>query len=304
VSHNPPVMACHVQGCIRDGIPLYEFWQDFRVKSKFWGKSIEFTPYGNCYLKFLNSGELFTWKKVISAIHNVIGGTPWAEHYGELKVTNHLTKEHCLLNFRQEKGLFSQSSDNEVTGFVHDANGVEVFALKGNWHERLFVLGPPAEKNLHGHPEYANSLASLKISSSKKQEKHASSKAVSQLIWQHKAMPEDFKMNYGFNEFTLSLNDLLPSIEGLLPPTDTRFRPDQRMYEEGMAEQADIEKARLEELQRERRRLMDTDNNPWKPAWFTKVRDPMTQEDAWIYNGKYWDSRNSGTLNVSSCHLW
>lgn len=62
VCHNPPTMACHVQGCLLDdGSFKYEFSQDFRVKSKFWGKSIEFTPYGTCRLYLHSTGEVFTW---------------------------------------------------------------------------------------------------------------------------------------------------------------------------------------------------------------------------------------------------
>lgn len=35
-------------------------------------------------------------------------------------------------------------------------------------------------------------------------------------------------------------------MEGIVAPTDTRFRGDQRLFEEGMVDQADEEKVRLE----------------------------------------------------------
>lgn len=41
-------------------------------------------------------------------------------------------------------------------------------------------------------------------------------------------MPEDFEMYYGFTRFAIELNEMTPELEKLLPPTDTRFRPDQR----------------------------------------------------------------------------
>lgn len=41
-------------------------------------------------------------------------------------------------------------------------------------------------------------------------------------------MPEDQEQYYGFTQFALELNELDSSLRTLLPPTDTRFRPDQR----------------------------------------------------------------------------
>ena len=41
VSHHPPISACYASS------PNFEFWQDIRIKTKFWGKSMEFQPLGN-----------------------------------------------------------------------------------------------------------------------------------------------------------------------------------------------------------------------------------------------------------------
>jgi len=46
----------------------------------------------------------------------------------------------------------------------------------------------------------------------------------------------------------------------VLPPTDSRFRPDQRALENGNYEVASNEKHRLEEKQRAVRRLMEKNN--------------------------------------------
>ncbi len=294
-------MACHVEGCLKNDYPMYEFWQDFRVKSKFWGKSIEFIPYGNCYLKFNNTGEVFTWKKVTSSIHNVIGGTPWAEHYGELKIKNTLKNETCTLNFRQERGLFSQSSDNEVNGIVRNAEGKEMYLIKGSWNERLFAIRLNTDSS---HRDFSTSLTSLRDLSLNQDANFSKLEKYSQLIWQHKNMPENYKANYGFNEFTMSLNEFLPSLEPFIPPTDTRRRPDQRLYELGDVSLAEREKMRIEDLQRERRKAMDTDLNAWKPLWFEKVVNPLTLDDSWQYNGKYWDVRRSQSFESISFKLW
>lgn len=40
--------------------------------------------------------------------------------------------------------------------------------------------------------------------------------------------PDDYFDYYGFSRYARELNELTPELEAVLPPTDTRFRPDQR----------------------------------------------------------------------------
>lgn len=42
------------------------------------------------------------------------------------------------------------------------------------------------------------------------------------------SMPTDYELYYGFTRFAVELNELCPEMRELLPPTDARFRPDQR----------------------------------------------------------------------------
>ena len=46
--------------------------------------------------------------------------------------------------------------------------------------------------------------------------------------------------------------------EGLIAPTDSRFRGDLRLFENGFSDEADVEKLRLEEKQRAARALRET----------------------------------------------
>jgi len=43
-------------------------------------------------------------------------------------------------------------------------------------------------------------------------------------------MPEDYELYYGFSRFAMELNEILPDEEDELPCTDSRFRPDQRLF--------------------------------------------------------------------------
>ena len=61
VSHHPPVSVCHATS------EKWSWWQDFRVKTKFWGKSMEFQPEGVVNLMLVlpdGTKEYYSWNKV------------------------------------------------------------------------------------------------------------------------------------------------------------------------------------------------------------------------------------------------
>lgn len=68
-------------------------------------------------------------------------------------------------------------------------------------------------------------------------------------------LPENFERYYNFTKISLNLNNLTPDLLLKLPPTDARFRTDQRAYEYGDLDLAASEKHRLEENQRARRKI-------------------------------------------------
>lgn len=54
------------------------------------------------------------------------------------------------------------------------------------------------------------------------------------VIWQEdkQMVPLNSSQQYDFNhEFSLGLNELTEEMKNVLPPTDSRFRPDQRLLE-------------------------------------------------------------------------
>jgi len=88
------------------------------------------------------------------------------------------------------------------------------------------------------------------------------------------------------------LNEITPDIDGYLPPTDSRWRPDQRAMEEGDIELADSEKERLEVAQRTRRKARNEQGQIWIPKWFELSQDQGSEEE-WIYKGGYWEAREA-----------
>ena len=61
-------------------------------------------------------------------------------------------------------------------------------------------------------------------------------------------MPAESEEHYGFSHFAIELNELLEGQRDELPCTDCRFRPDQRLLEDGHVQDAESEKRRVEQV--------------------------------------------------------
>ncbi|KAI9008250.1 Oxysterol-binding protein-domain-containing protein [Gaertneriomyces semiglobifer] len=250
VSHHPPVMACHAESA------NYVFYQDSQVKTKFWGKSMELMSTGTVHLVFPQLNEHYTWTKVTTCMRNVFSSSRYLEHYGTMKIHALSSRHQCELQFK-ESGYFS-SAKNEVVGTVFAPNGQKVMSLSGNWDKSL-------------------------------QRFHESAPNALEVIWRARPNPPHHPEIYGFTQFAVELNELTPDLHGKLPNTDTRYRPDQRMYEEGRAEDAEREKQRLEQKQREYRKVLEQRGEKWTPQWFDVKSEGGDQ--VWRYKGGYWEER-------------
>ncbi|XP_010626545.1 oxysterol-binding protein-related protein 3 isoform X2 [Fukomys damarensis] len=260
VSHHPPISACHAES------GNFVFWQDVRWKNKFWGKSMEIVPVGTTHVTLPTFGDHFEWNKVTSCIHNILSGQRWIEHYGEI-VINNLNDDscHCKVNFIKAK--YWSTNAHEIEGTVFDRSGQAVHRLFGKWHESIYCSGGSSS---------------------------------STCIWRANPMPKGYEQYYGFTQFALELNEMDPLSKSLLPPTDTRFRPDQRFLEEGNIEEAEIQKQRIEQQQRERRRILEENNMEHQPRFFRKSSD-----DSWVSNGTYLELRKDfGFSKLDHPVLW
>lgn len=247
----------------------FVFWQDIRWKNKFWGKSMEILPVGTLNVTLPKYGDYYVWNKVTTCIHNILSGRRWIEHYGEITIRN--TKSSvCICKLTFVKVNYWNSNVNEVQGVVIDQEGKVVHRLFGKWHEGLYCGVAPSAK----------------------------------CVWRPGSMPTNYERYYGFTRFAIELNELDPVLKDLLPTTDARFRPDQRLLEEGNVEAAASEKQRIEELQRSRRRYMEENSIEYVPKFFKKVID-ANQREAWVTNETYWELRKDpGFSKVEIPVLW
>ena len=97
---------------------------------------------------------------------------------------------------------------------------------------------------------------------------------------------------YHFTYFTLQLNHLPESLKPWLPPTDSRFRPDQRALENGELKLATDEKLRLEEKQRKMRKDREQTGEEYECKYFEEYTDPASGEKGYRYGKRdYWKDR-------------
>lgn len=55
-----------------------------KFKTSFWGASLEMTPLGYSHVKLKNHNEIYSIQRPHSIVQNLILGTMYLEHYGEM----------------------------------------------------------------------------------------------------------------------------------------------------------------------------------------------------------------------------
>ncbi|CAG8526858.1 2634_t:CDS:2 [Dentiscutata heterogama] len=206
----------------------------------------------------------FTFSKPSTCVRNMISGTKYLEHVGVMRVENKTTGEACEIKFNQS-GMWSSAPKCDIVGLLYSESGENVGKIGGKWNEMIFH-----EK---GGP---NQL---------------------EVIWKANPPLSNYDQYYGFTQFCVELNEITPDIEGYLPNTDTRLRPDQRLFENGRIQEAETEKLRLEQKQREYRKLLEDRGEAWVPQWF------KLEGEEWVYKGGYWEARENKTFE-NKLQLW
>ncbi|XP_071346608.1 oxysterol-binding protein-related protein 1-like isoform X2 [Trachinotus anak] len=296
VSHHPPVSAFHAEGLKED----FVFHGSIYPKLKFWGKSIEAEPKGIITLELPKYNEAYTWTNPTCCVHNIIVGQLWIEQYGNVEVINHKTGERCSMTFKP-CGVFGKEL-HKVEGYILDKSKKKLCAIYGKWTECLYTVDP-ATFDAHKKSDRKNSddkKGSKQSSVDEEPEELPPPDAEtvqvipgSELIWKITPRPENSAKFYAFSTFAMQLNELEKSMEGVIPPTDSRLRPDIRAMENGDIDLASAEKKRLEEKQRMARKNRTKSTEEWKTRWFQQGPNPHNKAQDWLYLKGYWDRNYS-----------
>nr|XP_023682531.1 oxysterol-binding protein-related protein 1-like isoform X1 [Paramormyrops kingsleyae]XP_023682532.1 oxysterol-binding protein-related protein 1-like isoform X1 [Paramormyrops kingsleyae]XP_023682533.1 oxysterol-binding protein-related protein 1-like isoform X1 [Paramormyrops kingsleyae]XP_023682534.1 oxysterol-binding protein-related protein 1-like isoform X1 [Paramormyrops kingsleyae]XP_023682535.1 oxysterol-binding protein-related protein 1-like isoform X1 [Paramormyrops kingsleyae]XP_02 len=307
VSHHPPVSAFYAEGLKND----FVFHGSIYPKLKFWGKSVEAEPKGIITLELPKYGEAYTWTNPTCCVHNIIVGQLWIEQYGNVEVINHKSGEKCCLSFKP-CGLFGKEL-HKVEGYILDKSKKKLCALYGKWTECLYTLDPAAydthkkndrknaEEKKGKHGSGAEEIEEMPLPDVETVEMIPGS----QLLWRIAPRPPNSTEMYSFTLFAMQLNELDKDMEGVIPKTDCRLRPDIRAMENGDIDLASEEKKRLEEKQRAARKVRSKSDEDWKtrsaplgPRWFNQAPNPHNGAQDWIFSGGYWDRNYSGLPDI------
>ena len=167
VSHHPPVSCVAATG--EQG---WAWQQALRIRSKFWGKSMEFQPEGEVQLQ-LGGGEEYKWNKVTSCIHNLLGQERWVDLYGESIITCRATGLTARIQY--VKASYWSNKRHELVGSVTDREGAVLQTLFGRWSEAVYIGKAPSAR----------------------------------CVWRPGALPEEADLFYGFSRLATELNEVL-----------------------------------------------------------------------------------------------
>jgi hypothetical protein len=115
---------------------------------------------------------------------------------------------------------------------------------------------------------------------------------------------------YGMSSFSLQLNLITDKLREKLPPTDVRLRQDMRAWESGLQQVASDLKHKLEENQRNRKKILkkelgdvvngSKDSEYYTPLYFKQAKHPLNDEPYYEFVEKnkrgsnYWQDREKG----------
>jgi hypothetical protein len=211
----------------------------------------------------------------------------------------------CTLEFKPYSWFSRQL--NRCEGYVADGNENKLALLNGKWDECFYAsndVKQPAkfarltEKLINKEVAETTSLTGGDI----------------ECVWRTPHANEDLRPeSYNFSAFTFQLNELYEELLsktetevrcgegdsqlvnrvaiGPIAPTDSRYRPDMRLYESGVVEEASEHKHRLEEKQREKQRRVEAgEMQPYVPLWFNRMAHEIVgDQETWTFNEKYWE---------------
>ncbi|XP_952316.1 oxysterol binding protein-related protein 1, putative [Theileria annulata] len=306
VAHHPPILAFH---CFND---KFESSGSLNMVINFTGKAIEANLMGPFVvdLKLPSGVEKYNLQRCNMILHNLIFGKMWIEAVGYVIIRNVTGGDFSVMQYLK-KGWFNKEI-HKVRGLVLDKFGTQHYYISGIWSKHIFIEKVYSSSS-KSKTKLLNDDGSLIFNKYRyKNEADAWDAFVNDIDWENINVipntrrevwkpfdrPSNNEDYYGFGYLTMQLNELTEDYDkskgASMPKTDSRYRPDQRLYEEGRVEEATELKKRLEDKQRAVAKDRLDNHITYKPYWFMKVIDPVTHQANW---GTYWSRKLDGTVD-------
>jgi hypothetical protein len=174
---------------------------------------------------------------------------------GKSIITNKKTKERCILEYYEKK--LTESTYGVIEGYVADTEGTKAIEIAGKWTEYIQM----------------RNIKTNKV----------------EVLWKCPSITKD--AHYGLSTFVKDMNKLTKELEAVLPPTDSRLRPDRKALEDNNIKLASNEKYRLEEIQRANTIAIEEKEVAYIPIYFAEYTDSVSGEREYKFNEKYWEDR-------------
>lgn len=229
---------------------------------RFNGRYVVFQPKDPIYINLKladGSVESYTCSLPVITVHNLVIGKVYVDVNGKSQNVNNITGEIADMEFK-ERG-WSGKNAGVFTATTKTKDGKPCFRVHGRFNQYAIVQ----DLNDSAAPE--------------------------EEVWRARNKPSNSDFMYQFSRFTLQMNHINDALKERLPPTDARFRPDQRAFENGDYDLATKEKHRLEEAQRARRKEHEKTGQAHVPSYFELTQHEITGEKIWKFNGRYWQDR-------------
>lgn len=181
-------------------------------------------------------------------------------------VSSSSSRARAVINFKEGSSWGGSSSRNKIEGTVFDRDGRSAVDLVGRWDESIDrKVGETGFERLWSIKEFQKSQSRSVLS-------RACDALTTTLL--------DPEKHYGFSQFAIQLNEITQLERDWLPTSDSRLRPDQIALELGNVDEAEETKIRVEEKQREKRKI-ENEQGGHVPEHF------QSNGEGWTFTGDY-----------------
>ena len=201
-----------------------------------------------------NNQFIFNWpNKLIKGL--IIGDI-------EIEYTNDIVIQ-CLNNEEFKCVIkFQENKENNFIGKIYKNNEI-LYIIKGNYRKFIYFTDNKEQ----------NKINLININE--------------EIFYENNKDKDYFIPSFSYN-----LNYLPENLENFLPPTDSRFRPDLREYENGNNSIAEeINKILLKKEEEKIKKLSD-ENKLYQPVYFKEIFNQNINNYFYKYKGNYWEDRN------------
>lgn len=261
VSHIPPISAfcCESENFAYFGDNRVEMQTVF-VKGCL---SLNFNNKTHLILKNTNDYYIFSKPKVL--MKGLVFGPPYNEYAGNFELKNIKDKKRQLIITFYESSKTVPKGKFE--GKVINENGDVIYLIGGNCNSEMYYTKPDG-----------------------------SDKRIVIMINESEEYLKNSQDKYTIPSCACELNVITDQLKEILPPCDSRMRPDLREYESGDTDVAQKIKYAIEEKQILLQNELNKNKTNFVPEFFVEEFNDISQDKVFISNGKYWELRKNKQL--------